>query len=268
MLIQSIRSSDLGVRDLSPTWFLYDEGEEHFEIKLHLGAGGIYLVDTGTGYINCDIAGDVVARDDPAVALNRTTIRDYYARLNGTANALPTRRRTLVDMQTNFIDPPFPPSSVDKIVCIQALEHLNAADVHLALSRWWKVLRPGGILVLAVPYMDGALEWLADPATHDFAVRHLQGSERDQYNHHKSWFNPADLEWLLDLHGFTAVETLPNFHVYPAIVRRARKLDRYVPDRSYRPPLPGYDENCQTVLDVGPGKFPLSTATRCFDVSE
>ena len=251
---------------------LWDLGEEQWPLKLHLGAGGIYLADAGTGYKNVDLVGDLVNFEqhvgDGRVYPNLTQIWDYYARLNGTQERLPRHRRNVIDVRANIVDPPFEPLSVDKIVCIQALEHLAPYDVDTALTHWWNLLRPGGVLIVSVPRMDDTLALLHQRGeTHDFAVRHLEGSRRDEYNRHRSWFNPQDLEQLLTRHGFTA-KLLDNFHLYPAVVVRAVKVDRFVPDRSYQFPLPGYDETCKTVLDVGPGEFPLSLATRCFDVND
>ncbi len=241
---------------------LYDFGEENWERKLHLACGGIYLL----GYENSDIVGEVRAAEN--FEPNLTDIKDYYARLDGSIRNLPVRRKTIVDRTFNFIDPPYEPGTVDKIVCIQALEHLNQQNAHATLARWWNILKPGGVLIVSVPRMDDTLELLHQPDRADFARRHLEGSRRDIHNVHQSWFNAPDIEWLLDHHGFTRVSLLPNFHLYPALVVRAVKADRFVPDRRYQMPLPHYDETCKTVLDVGPGAYPLPMATHCFDVND
>ena len=39
-------------------------------------------------------------------------------------------------------------------------------------------------------------------------------------------------------------------------------------DRAYQFPLPNLTPEMQTILDVGPGQFPLPQATRCFDVDD
>lgn len=251
-----------------PSGILYDEGEESWPLKIHLGCGGIRL----DGYINIDITGSLASESPELAEVNRTDLRDYYARLTGTSLHLPIRRPTVVDRIANLMDPPFPASTVDKIVCIQTLEHLAIYDVFTALTHWWNILKPEGVVVIAVPDMNGTLRWLGpdnDPATRDFAQRHLRGSMRDKYNFHRTWFNRQDLRWILEQNGFYRIEELQSFHVYPAIVVRAKKNDRFVSDRSYQFPLPGYDAaTCLEVLDVGPGDLPLRIATRCFDVSD
>ena len=74
--------TDVVKRQLNPTWFLYDDGEEDWPLKLHLGNGGVFLVDSGTGYVNIDIAGiDSGQECDLVLIPNRTNIQNYYARL-------------------------------------------------------------------------------------------------------------------------------------------------------------------------------------------
>lgn len=200
---------------MCPTKQLYDEGEEGWHLKLHLGCGGVYL----QGYQNIDIAGT------PAMFPNgnMTTVKDYYANLDGTARNLPIRRETIVDSIGDMSHLPYENLSVNKIICVQALEHLNHRSVEDTLNHWWDILRMKGVLIISVPEMDGTIELLRNPDTHDFAVRHLGGSRRDPFNFHKSWFNPDDITSLLKQTGFRHIELLPNFHLYPAIVAKGRK---------------------------------------------
>jgi hypothetical protein len=195
---------------------LYDKGEEEWTTKLHLGCGGIFLV----GYKNIDLNGEIATIENTAE--NRTTIDDYYARLEGTADRLPIRRKTIVDLIADMRFTRYAENSVDKIVCIQALEHLDMSGVELALNHWHTILKPKGVLILSVPEMDGTIELLKHSDTLSFAIRHLGGSRRDSYNYHKTWFNRGDILWLLESHGF-AVQFLPNIHLYPSIVVRAIK---------------------------------------------
>jgi hypothetical protein len=196
---------------------LSDIGEKYWDTKLHLCCGGIYLA----GYTNIDIVGF----ETPiySCGFNSTTISNYYARLDGTCEELPKRRITVVDKIADIRKLPYGNSTVHKIVCIQGLEHLNMHDVDIALSGFWRILKTNGVLILSVPDMDATIELLKDQSTRDFAIRHLGGSRRDEFNWHKCWFNKPDVEYLLKMVGFSRVEFLENIHLYPAIVARAIK---------------------------------------------
>ena len=201
---------------------LLDDGEAQWPVKLHLGAGGVYLVDAGTGYVNIDIGGLPAAHNPELVADNRTTLDRYYARLDGDWDRLPPARVTVVDQAGDIAALAYPRESVAKIVCIQTFEHLSPVRAGDSLGRWHTILRPGGVAVLSVPDMAETLDWLGDPARVSFATRHLRGSLRTQHSRHLAWYTAETLSELLSAYGF-AVQTLPNFHIYPAIVLRATK---------------------------------------------
>ena len=234
---------------------LYSEGEETWDLKLHVGCGGIYLKD----YINIDIEGWRVMETTPSWA---TDITDYYRGLDGGPDNLPQARETYADMLCDMRTLPYKPNTVDKIVCIQALEHLAPIDVRRAINHWWNILKPGGVLMLSVPDSDGTLELINENS--EFAIRHLRGSLKNNYAGHLTWMTKETVADLLVDHGFTC-EFMPNIHFYPAVVVRAEKLDTYVPDRSYQV-LP-WLEGAERVLDVGPGTFPLQQATHWLDIN-
>jgi len=201
---------------MQQSYCLHDDGEESWPVKLHLGCGGVRLA----GYINCDIDG-VLAIDEPELARQNTTdIRNYYARLDGDANHLPTRRATVCDLIDDITCLPYLPSSVDKIVAIQVFEHLSPAEAMMALTHWRDILWCGQPLVMSVPDMEGTLDMLA--TDFDFALRHLRGRQDDYANAHHAWYTKAGLCRLLKWFGFR-VEVLDNPHFYPAIAVRAVK---------------------------------------------
>ena len=59
---------------------------------------------------------------------------------------------------------PFAPARFDLVTCFDVLYHQQVADEAPALAEFWRVLRPGGLLLLRVP----AYEWLR--GAHDTAV--------------------------------------------------------------------------------------------------
>ena len=201
---------------MQPSYCLRDNGEESWPVKLHLGCGGVRLA----GYVNVDIDG-VLAIDEPELARQNTTdISNYYARLDGDQNHLPTRRATVCDLVDDITCLPYLPSSVDKIVAIQVFEHLRPAEAIMALEHWRKMLWRGQPLVMSMPDMTNTLDML--DTDFDFALRHLRGRQGDYRNTHHAWYTEAGLCGLLEWSGFR-VEVLGNFHFYPAIVVRAIK---------------------------------------------
>jgi SAM-dependent methyltransferase len=78
-----------------------------------------------------------------------------------------------------------------------------------------------------------------------------------------AFYTEKNLRQLLTGHGFVEIQRLENVHFYPAIVLKARKGDPFVPGRAYQklPELKGGWK----ILDIGPGHFPLASATHFLD---
>ena len=202
------------------TPYLYDDGEENWMHKYHLGCGGVYLAD----YTNCDIEGISALEHPDLVQQNMTTIQDYYAGLDGSMCALPKRRQTVYDVcsdATRFADMP---QMIDKIVAIQLFEHFTPASAIKTLGRWYSNLRRGGVLVMSVPDMTGTLELIErGNGSTEFALRHLRGRMGDKHNTHQAWYTKETLTELLGTMGFSSINELPNMHFYPAITVKAIK---------------------------------------------
>jgi len=200
---------------------LYDEGEESWKLKVHVGCGNIYL----NGYWNVDLAGFLEKDQGPHIKqMNETSVEDYYARLNGTILELPQRRVTIVDEFMDMTDLQFERGSVQKIVAIQCFEHLSPVKALNTLVNWWGVLAQNGMAIVSVPDMRPTIAWLSDESdVRQFAIRHLLGSQRDDLNWHQAWYTPETLTELLSSVGFQ-VEPLENPHIYPAICVRCHKV--------------------------------------------
>lgn len=200
---------------------LYDDGEENWQAKLHLGSGGISL----QGYTNIDIRGVLGDEYPQARQDNLTTIDCYYDRLNGSMAQLPRPRSTVVDLLCDIRKLPYHPATIDKIVAIQVFEHLTPVEGFRALWHWHNILKPGAPLILSVPDMLGTIALLESSSLPDslFAIRHLRGSYKNEYARHFAWYTEATLTELLEHTGFV-VERLPNIHLYPAIILKGRRL--------------------------------------------
>ena len=56
------------------------------------------------------------------------------------------------DVTSDCLDLPFKSASMDFVFSSHLLEHV--ADTGAALAEWWRVIRPGGHLVLYLPHRD------------------------------------------------------------------------------------------------------------------
>ncbi|MGA0545063.1 class I SAM-dependent methyltransferase [Brevundimonas sp. VNH65] len=99
--------------------------------------------------------------------------------------------------------------SVDLIYACHVLEHFGRNEYQAVLAEWRRVLKPGGVLRLAVPdfaacaelYVQGRLNSLNQ------IMGLLIGGQRDQYDFHKVLFDePSLTQALLDA-GFSSVRS-------------------------------------------------------------
>ncbi|MEM6622831.1 MAG: methyltransferase domain-containing protein [Pseudomonadota bacterium] len=114
-----------------------------------------------------------------------------------------------VDFQGPVDDLSFvPDGSVGLIYACHVLEHFGRKESVRVLAEWRRVLRPGGVLRLAVPdYAACAKLYLAGVLPRGLEdVRGLMvGGQRDQYDFHGNVFDEADLTAFLTEAGFSSV---------------------------------------------------------------
>jgi predicted SAM-dependent methyltransferase len=202
---------------------LYDINEEQWRTKLHVGCGGIYL----RGYENIDTRGEYAhALPGDFVDSNSVDIREYY-KTDGEWNSLPERGRIIVDkkMVMQNITYEYSHGSIDKIVAIQSMEHLDPIDFVSTLDGFFNALRKPGVLIVSVPDIIGTLDWMDDARKVQFAIRHLRGSMKDDWSRHNSWWTIETLAKAFEWVGFDSVTPIENFHSYPSIVMKGRRVD-------------------------------------------
>jgi predicted SAM-dependent methyltransferase len=145
-------------------------------MKIEIGGGATPI----PGYVNCDI------RELDSVAY---VIKD---------NRLPFKDR-----------------SVDEIISIHCLEHLERSDGQVLLGQCFRVLKSGGVFVLAVPCMD----MIASSFNRDLktALKHIFGTDAFPENHHQTFYTRAELIRALSEVGFKHIAeeqfAWPNKHV-------------------------------------------------------
>lgn len=146
-------------------------------IKLHLGCGQRRL----SGFINID--------------MNWSPATDYrcdIARL------------------------PCPDSSVARIETYHVIEHIPRPRVEQVLGEWYRVLEPGGVLVIECPDFRGAVdEWLAGNEERMYTIF---GRQRFPGDAHHWGYTEESLSELVRQVGFAGVSTLParDYHTRSA----------------------------------------------------
>ena len=137
-------------------------------MKIEIGGGGSPI----PGYVNCDI------RDAPQV---KYVIKD---------NKLP-----------------FDAASIDEILSIHCLEHLTREDGEQMLTECCRILKPGHVLILAIPCLDMiAKSFMRNQHT---AFKHIFGTDAFTENRHQTFWTRAELKAAILNAGFANVVEEP-----------------------------------------------------------
>mgnify|MGYP001217405953 FL=1 len=127
-----------------------------------------------------------------------------------------------VDVSADCRTLAFPDDHADAIAAIALLEHFYLWEAEAALKEWYRVLKPGGKIILELPCMDKVFSYIADclvgkkePA-HNLSWWPLWGNPTkcDPGMMHKWGYTAFDLHKLLEKVGFKEVSFQPaRYHV-------------------------------------------------------
>ena len=99
-----------------------------------------------------------------------------------------------------------PDGSLDLIRASHVLEHLPTKAVLPALREWWRALRVGAELLVAVPDLDRILAAYQSKESGSAPIEAwLLGSQTDADDFHRALFNEGKLKQLLGMAGFEVV---------------------------------------------------------------
>lgn len=110
----------------------------------------------------------------------------------------------------------FPDGFAQSIYACHVLEHFSHAEVPVILSRWFRVLAPGGELRLSVPDIDRIVRIYVKNWEHFQKDGHtpwiglLYGGQIDRYDFHKTGFNFCWMQHLLRNAGFVGIREYPH----------------------------------------------------------
>jgi predicted SAM-dependent methyltransferase len=122
-----------------------------------------------------------------------------------------------VDIVADISQPlPFRDGSADLLYASHLLEHFSHEEVPRLLADWRRVLRDGGVLLLAVPDLDVIARmlveregWFTPP--HNPWLGAIYGGQKDEWDFHKTGFTNVWLAHLLSEAGFGAVRRVTRF---------------------------------------------------------
>jgi len=140
------------------------------EIKLHLGCGERYI----PSFIHVDLA------DYPHI--------DY--------------KHDILDLSM------FEDNSIDLIYVCHVLEHFKRYEIERVLTEWYRVLKPCGILRVAVPDFEAIVKAYKKYMDIELIMGLLYGGQDYEYNFHHVAFDFKYLEKILKKIGFK------NIHRY------------------------------------------------------
>lgn len=164
--------------------------------RLHLGNGTVYLEN----WINIDLSGSL-AKDNPAmVERNKTTVENYYKfpfRQNKDNNV------TDIIMDVRKLE--FDDNSIDRILCVNLIDHMKKEEFIDALKDWHRVLKTGGELIIDVDDRQKQAEILTSAETNEeieWALRLIYCDHAREGRTHWWGYTPKYLKQLLENNGF------------------------------------------------------------------
>lgn len=145
--------------------------------KLHLGSGERRLPLIELGWINCDAD----------FSLYETGFSDEFM------DATDLHR--------------FTDNSIDEIYASHLLDHLSRdTELDKALSEWYRVLKPGCILRVAVSDFEMVAKMYNEGLNLERLWCHIVGGHKSAYDKHGCVFDFALLKRYLEKHGFTDIK--------------------------------------------------------------
>lgn len=112
-----------------------------------------------------------------------------------------------VDVITNITNRlPFDDGSIDKIISVATLEHINMHDVHALLCEFYRILKKGGCVEIGVPALNKIIEQYNNRGCDDVVMRYLHGGLKDQYDVHLFVVDSKRFIAELDKAGFKDAE--------------------------------------------------------------
>lgn len=99
----------------------------------------------------------------------------------------------------------FNSDSVDLIYACHVLEHFGRNEVSDVITEWYRVLKKGGTLRIAVPDFESVVNWYNNTGKISEVMGLVVGGQRELYDYHKIIFDECSLTALMKEVGFKQV---------------------------------------------------------------
>ena len=106
------------------------------------------------------------------------------------------------DIKAQMWEIPLGDGEVEEIYSSHTLEHVPIALVQPTLKEWFRLLKPGGILLLQVPNMDYVARYWLDGPDRSWAKMITFGNQVHEGEFHKCGFTSMGLQEDLQACGF------------------------------------------------------------------
>lgn len=112
----------------------------------------------------------------------------------------------------------FADESIDEIYASHVLEHVSLPNMPRTLDGLYRVIKPGGRLLISVPDIDVLCQAMLDPAlTSDdkfYVMQMIYGGQIDDFDYHYFGWNIIFMETWLKRAGFQGVEKVGHFGLF------------------------------------------------------
>jgi SAM-dependent methyltransferase len=213
------------LRDWRVTYFEYVRSNVHDQVRTAIA--DTLALDAGTHGRLLDVGcwdGGMTIRYGRALGVPPERLHG----VDSSREALETARERfaaeLVDLEAEPL--PYDDGVFTHVVCNQVLEHLK--QVHHAMDEMWRVLAPGGLLLLSVPNLSSLHNRLLLAAGRQPTSIRVMGP-------HVRGFALAELHSFLRFSGRFSLERSIGVGLYPLPEGIARPLARIFPSLSHTP---------------------------------
>jgi predicted SAM-dependent methyltransferase len=112
----------------------------------------------------------------------------------------------------------FADRSIDTLYASHVLEHVGFTEAQATLKEWFRVLVPGGTLMVAVPDLEILSKMLVLPnlkLDQKFEIMKMMfGGQENAHGFHRTGFFPDLLALYIARAGFTEIQRVPNFDLF------------------------------------------------------
>lgn len=133
----------------------------------------------------------------------------------------------------------FEDNSVDEVRASHILEHFGSAELLSVVKEWVRVLKPGGLLKIAVPDIAKIVQWIHEKRSDLPLSGYIYGGQTDPNDFHRSGFTAFDLESLMRQCGLRYIHPWQSDVKDCAALPVSLNLAGYKPDPKRRPTVRG-----------------------------